>query len=141
MVRALDFYPGGPGSNPIWDVGFFQTMHHFLVTNFHIRKKLQSLLFEILKLEITVQLFSYRLDRWATSKGPTITSLARLFSWSIFFLSSSQSSILDLMSGKMSFRSPISFWALYTGVSKSLLARGSKTSNNAVKHHQIVNCC
>ena len=39
MVRALDFYPGGPGSNPIWDVGFFQTMHHFLITNFHIRKK------------------------------------------------------------------------------------------------------
>ena len=38
MVRALDFYPGGPGSNPIWDVGFFQAMHHFLVTNFHIRK-------------------------------------------------------------------------------------------------------
>ena len=38
MVRALDFYPGGPGSNPIWDVGFFQAKHHFLVTNFHIRK-------------------------------------------------------------------------------------------------------
>ena len=33
-----DFYPGGPGSNPIRDVGFFQAMHHFLVTNFHIRK-------------------------------------------------------------------------------------------------------
>ena len=38
MVRALDFYPGGRGSNPIWDVGFFQAMHHFLVTDFHIRK-------------------------------------------------------------------------------------------------------
>ena len=37
-VRALDFYPGDPGSNPISNVGFFQTMHHFLVTNFHIRK-------------------------------------------------------------------------------------------------------
>ena len=34
MVRALDFYPGGPGSNPIRNVGFFQTMHNFLVTNF-----------------------------------------------------------------------------------------------------------
>ena len=33
LVRALDFYSGGPGSNPIWDVGFL------LVTNFHIRKK------------------------------------------------------------------------------------------------------
>ena len=31
VVRALDFYPGDPGSNPIRDVGFFQTMHHFLV--------------------------------------------------------------------------------------------------------------
>ena len=39
VVRALDFYPGNPGSNPMRDVGFFQTMHHFLVTNFHIRKK------------------------------------------------------------------------------------------------------
>ena len=38
VVRALDFYPGGPGSNPIRDVGFFQAMYHFLVTNFHIRK-------------------------------------------------------------------------------------------------------
>ena len=38
MVRALDFYPGDPGSNPIRDVGFFHTMHHFLVTNFHISK-------------------------------------------------------------------------------------------------------
>ena len=35
-VRALDFYPGGPGSNPIRDVGFFQTIHHFLDTNIHI---------------------------------------------------------------------------------------------------------
>ena len=40
MVRELDFYPGGPGSNPIGDVGFFQTMHHVLFTNFHIRKSL-----------------------------------------------------------------------------------------------------
>ena len=39
QVRAMDFYPGGPGSNPIRDVGFFfQTMHHFFITNFHIRK-------------------------------------------------------------------------------------------------------
>ena len=38
VVRALDFYPGDRGSSPIRDVGFFQTMHHFLVTNFHIRK-------------------------------------------------------------------------------------------------------
>ena len=38
MVRALDFYSGGLGSNPIRDVGFFQIMHHFLVTNFQIRK-------------------------------------------------------------------------------------------------------
>ena len=36
--RALEFYFGGQGSNPDRDVGFFQTMHHFLVTNFHIRK-------------------------------------------------------------------------------------------------------
>ena len=38
MVRALDFYPGDPGSNPSWTCDFFQTMHHFLVANFHIRK-------------------------------------------------------------------------------------------------------
>ena len=38
MVRALDFYPGGPGTNPYSDVGLFQTMHHLLVTNFYIRK-------------------------------------------------------------------------------------------------------
>ena len=37
MVRALDFYPGDPGSNPIRDVGCFQTKHHLSVTNFHIR--------------------------------------------------------------------------------------------------------
>ena len=40
MVRALVFYRGGLGSNPIRDVGFFQAMHHLLFTNFHIRKKL-----------------------------------------------------------------------------------------------------
>ena len=36
-VRALDFYPGDPDSNPIniKEVGFFQTMHHVLFTNFH----------------------------------------------------------------------------------------------------------
>ena len=38
MVRAFDCYPGCPGSNPIRDVGFFQTMHHLLFANFHIRK-------------------------------------------------------------------------------------------------------
>ena len=36
LAQWLD--PGGPGSNPIRDVGFFQAMYHFLVTNFHIRK-------------------------------------------------------------------------------------------------------
>ena len=38
VVRALDFYPSGLRSNPIRDLGFFQTMHHILVTYFHIRK-------------------------------------------------------------------------------------------------------
>ena len=39
-MRTLDFFPGGPGSNPITDVGFFfsKTMHHFLVKKFHILK-------------------------------------------------------------------------------------------------------
>ena len=31
------------GSNPIIDAGFFQTMHHFFVTNFHIRKSIVML--------------------------------------------------------------------------------------------------
>ena len=30
VVRALDFYPVGPGSNPIWDVGFFSSYAWFL---------------------------------------------------------------------------------------------------------------
>ena len=38
VVRALDFYPGDPGSNPIRDMGYFQTMHQFLVANLHVRK-------------------------------------------------------------------------------------------------------
>ena len=38
MVRALDFYPGDLGSNPMRDLGFCQTIHHFLFTNFHIRE-------------------------------------------------------------------------------------------------------
>ena len=38
VVRALDFYPGDLGSNQIRDVGFFQRMHHFLFTKFHVRK-------------------------------------------------------------------------------------------------------
>ena len=42
VVTALDFYRGGPGSNPIRDVGFFQTMRHFLFTNFHIHKSMQT---------------------------------------------------------------------------------------------------
>ena len=42
MVRALDFYPGGPGLNPIWDVGFFSSYVSLLVTNFHIRKKVET---------------------------------------------------------------------------------------------------
>ena len=44
VVRALDFYPVDAGSNPIRDVEFFlfQTMHHFLITNFHIRKTIHS---------------------------------------------------------------------------------------------------
>ena len=37
-LEEIYFYPSGPGSNPISDVGFFQTMHHCLVTNFHICK-------------------------------------------------------------------------------------------------------
>ena len=38
MVRALDLYTRDPGSNPIKDVRFFQTMHYLLVANFHIHK-------------------------------------------------------------------------------------------------------
>ena len=45
VVRTLDFYPGGLVSIPIWDVGFFQTMHQFLVMNFHIRKIIYLALF------------------------------------------------------------------------------------------------
>ena len=37
-LKALDLYPGGPGSNPIRGVGYFQTIHCVFVTNFHIRK-------------------------------------------------------------------------------------------------------
>ena len=29
VVRALDFYPGGPGSNPIRDMGFFSNYASF----------------------------------------------------------------------------------------------------------------
>ena len=51
VVRALDFYPVDLSSSPITDVGFFffffQTMHHFLVTNFHIRKILHGQVFVI----------------------------------------------------------------------------------------------
>ena len=86
MVRVLDFYPGGPGSNPIWDAGFFssyasslekeppsgtwdffQAMHHLLVTNFHIRKTDRSkaillwwfFLFYVLVFKIFVLLAPY----------------------------------------------------------------------------------
>ena len=38
MGRALDLYPDDPGSTHTRDVGYFQAMHHLLVTNFHIRK-------------------------------------------------------------------------------------------------------
>ena len=38
MVGALNFYPGDSGSNPDRDEGFFQTMHHYLVPIFYIRK-------------------------------------------------------------------------------------------------------
>ena len=38
VVRASDFYTGDLGSDPIRDMGFFQTMYHVLFTNFHIRK-------------------------------------------------------------------------------------------------------
>ena len=31
VARALDFYPGNPGSNLVRDAGYFQTMHHLLV--------------------------------------------------------------------------------------------------------------
>ena len=43
MVKALSFYPGGPGSNLVRDAGFFfQTMLHLLVKFFHIRKMVGS---------------------------------------------------------------------------------------------------
>ena len=59
MVRALDFYPCGWVSNPIRDMGFFQTMHHFLVTNFHIRKILYFLNTKFLAFSHLLCLYSW----------------------------------------------------------------------------------
>ena len=39
-LEQLDFYPGGPVSNPIRARDFFKLRFNFLVTNFHIRKTL-----------------------------------------------------------------------------------------------------
>ena len=38
MVRALDFYPGGPGSNSIRNVGFFSSYASFVRYEFSICK-------------------------------------------------------------------------------------------------------
>ena len=48
LAQRIEHWISNPvrmGSNPIMDVGFFQTMHHFLVTHFHFRKhRLYSLM-------------------------------------------------------------------------------------------------